>query len=98
MKFNSKLHFELRNKFPNFATKFSTSLATTNQIAKFVANFEKFEQTSEPIRQKLCETLCEAQVNSLCLGFKDGPKIWKPHQNNEEGEKPIVHSTMRVLD
>ena len=29
-----------------------------NQIAKFVANFGNSEKTSKPIRQKLCETLC----------------------------------------
>ena len=41
--------FELRCEVPN-----------RNQIVKFVANFGNSEQTSEPVRQKLCETLCKS--------------------------------------
>ena len=33
-------------------------LKPSNEIAKLVVNFGNSEQTSEPIRQKLCETLC----------------------------------------
>ena len=43
-----------------------TESAVHNQIVKFVASFGNSEQTSEPIRQKLCETLCK-RTNHLWI-------------------------------
>ena len=50
----------------NFPTSFRSSRLDwqlRNQIAKFGANFGNSKQTSEPIRQKLSETLC----NRSCI-------------------------------
>ena len=57
---------ELRNFPTKFGVKFTTSFRSSwfdwqlrNEIAKLVVNFGNSEQTSEPVRQKLCETLCK---------------------------------------
>ena len=58
---------ELRNFPTKFGVKFTTSFRSSwfdwqlrNEIAKFVENFGNSEQTSKPVRQKLCETLCNS--------------------------------------
>ena len=59
---------ELCNFPTKFGVKFTTSFRSSwfdwqlrNEIAKFVGNFGTSKQTSEHIRQKLCETLCNKE-------------------------------------
>ena len=61
---------ELRNFPTRFGVKFTTLFQSSwfdwqlrNEIAKLVVNFGNSEQTSKPVRQKLCETLCKLNLH-----------------------------------
>ena len=43
-----------------------------NEIAKLVLNFGNYEQTTEPVRKKLCETLC----NDLPTTVKEAKSLF----------------------
>ena len=65
---------ELRNFPTKFGMKFAPSFWSSwfdwqlrNEIARLVVNFGNYEQTSEPVCQKLCETLCNRHPTSRIL-------------------------------
>ena len=72
---------ELRNFPTKLGVKFTTSFRSSwfdwqlrNEIAKLIVNLGNSEQTSEPVRQKLCETLCNCykstqQMRSILREF-----------------------------
>ena len=65
-----------------------------NETAKFVANFGNSEQTSEHVRQKLCEALCNNCRFRLLLDIrqeiKPFPKIAIISQEYEVSQVEVV--------
>ena len=76
LKFGQQERQKVHNFVLKFVSNFHTSLRSSrlhwqlcNQIASFIANFGNSEQTSELVRQKLCETLCNVIWGKNCPEF-----------------------------
>ena len=74
---------ELRNFPTKFGVKFTTSFRSSwfdwqlrNEIAKLVVNFGNSEQTSEPARQKLCETLSNRGCHLHVIHATNTSLLW----------------------
>ena len=74
---------ELHNFPTKFGVKFTTSFRSSwfdwqlrNEIAKLVVNFGNSEQTSEPARQKLCETLSNRGCHLHVIHATNTSLLW----------------------